>query len=637
MGFLIGFSPWIIYWILVGNASFRVAVIVALCLAVLAVLVQRLRRQPWHTLEIGAVVAFAAFSVLAFTVSDSFLERWLQPLGNAAIFLIVLVGMLIRRPFVREYARATVTDDVARSDGFRVITAAMTWMWIAVFAIMTVVSLIPPLVQGDATIHDGASTLSIICYWVIPFTIMGVAGTVSGVFPAWFSSHTDAIDKRQASARPGEPVAQPTAPPDELDPRVVVHAPSTSRHDEPFSIGVDAPGIATLGVTVSGQDLYGRLWRWQGRLAGTGQSVDDILCGMAFTGEPDRADLFVPPVEPWQVRIEVSGEQHRTAVTRLRSSTAPGVHVTEVDVDGRPGLLALPVGGRARQAVVCFGGSEGGYDSQRAAISALASRGLVALAYNWLDADPEAVPVANIPLERFATAISWLAARAEVESNTVVALAISRSSEGVAATLAREPDLPVSALILVSPSSVTWQAIGAGGEIPDTSSWTHRGHPCQYAPLPSGTLMPQLVSNAWHLSRDIARHEPTLLRLAPAYSAGLDALGRSKTATGVIISAENIPCPILCVSGSDDHLWPSEQMADTLLARRQTASDKHIRYDGAGHLLRPGLYPSTVQVVGGIDLGGRPREHGLACLALTDEIVGFVGSAGNVDAVRSAR
>ena len=57
MGFLIGFSPWIIYWILVGNASFRVAVIVALCLAVLAVLVQRLRRQPWHTLEIGAVVA----------------------------------------------------------------------------------------------------------------------------------------------------------------------------------------------------------------------------------------------------------------------------------------------------------------------------------------------------------------------------------------------------------------------------------------------------------------------------------------------------------------------------------------------------------------------------------------------------
>ena len=34
----------------------------------------------------------------------------------AAIFLIALVGMVIGRPFVREYARASVTDDVARSE-----------------------------------------------------------------------------------------------------------------------------------------------------------------------------------------------------------------------------------------------------------------------------------------------------------------------------------------------------------------------------------------------------------------------------------------------------------------------------------------------------------------------------------------
>ena len=628
MGFLIGFSPWIIYWILVGNTSFRVAVIVALCLAVLAVAVQRLRKQPWHTLEAGAVLVFAMFTVLAFTVSDSFLERWLQPLGNAAIFLIALVGMVIGQPFVREYARASVTDDVARSDGFRVITSAMTWMWIAVFGVMTVVSLIPPLVQGDATIRDGASTLSIVCYWVVPFTLLGVAGTVSGVFPAWFSSHTDAIGKRQVAARPGDPVAQPDAPADVQDPRVVVRAPSTSRHDEPFSIGVDAAGIPDLTVSVSGQDLFGRLWRWQGRLAGTGQSVDDILWALAFTGEPDRADLFVPPAEPWQLRIEASGGQHRSVVTRLRHATAPGVSVNEVDVDGRPGLLALPADGHARRAVVCFGGSEGGYDSQRATICALASRGLVALAYNWLDADPEAVPVSGIPLERFATAISWLSRRPEVDSSDVAALGISRGAEGVAATLAREPDLPVGALVLLSPSSVTWQAIGDGGEIPDTSSWSYRGQPCPYAPLPSGVLMPQLVSNAWHLSRDVARSKPTLLRLAPAYSAGLDTMSRKRTHTNdALIASENIACPILCVSGSDDHLWPSEQMADALLGRRQSQSDTHIRYDGAGHLLRPGLYPSQVQVVGGIDLGGRPREHGMACLALTDEITEFLDAA----------
>ena len=90
------------WWLAAGV----VAVIVALCLAVLAVAVQRLRRQPWHTLEAGAVLVFAMFTVLAFTVSDSFLERWLQPLGNAAIFLIALVGMpFVIRAFIRKQER----------------------------------------------------------------------------------------------------------------------------------------------------------------------------------------------------------------------------------------------------------------------------------------------------------------------------------------------------------------------------------------------------------------------------------------------------------------------------------------------------------------------------------------------------
>lgn len=143
MGFLIGFSPWIVYWILVGNMPFRGAVLIALGLSVIAVAVQRIRKQPWHSLEVGAVVVFVILSVLSFTVSDRFLEQWLQPLGNAGIFLVALTGLLIGRPFVREYAAASVDAATARSDGFRVITTAMTWMWTTVFALMTLISCIP--------------------------------------------------------------------------------------------------------------------------------------------------------------------------------------------------------------------------------------------------------------------------------------------------------------------------------------------------------------------------------------------------------------------------------------------------------------------------------------------------------------
>lgn len=621
MGFVIGFSPWIVYWILVGNTSFRAAVLIALALSVLAVVVQRVRRQPWHSLEVGAVVVFVVLTVLAFTVSDVFLQRWLQPLGNAGIFLISLVGILIGRPFVREYATASVDATTAHTDGFRVITTAMTWMWTAVFGLMTIISAIPPIVQGQATIHDGASTLSIVCYWVVPFTLMGLAGTASGLFPPWFDRQTKRIDQRESAGTPARPVAQPAALPDEIDPQIVVTAPVESRHDEPFSVGADAAGLANVSIVMSGQDLFGRLWQWQGVLAGTGQTADDMIYAMEFVGPDDRADLFIPPAEPWQLRVEATSADHRTAVTVLREPTAPGVTLDRVDVDGRPGLLARPGSAGPHPSVVCFGGSEGGLDSQIAVVNALASRGIMALAYSWLDDVPEAAPIADIPLERFAGAIGWLAAHRAASGDGVAAVAISRGAEGLAATLARATDLPVSAAVLLSPSNVTWQAIGPDGEMPDTSSWTYRGRPCEYAALPSGVLMPQLVGNAWRLSRDVAAHRPTLLRLRPAYESGLSAL-RSDSAAR--IESERITCPLLCVSGSDDRLWPSEPMSDALIGRRTGRPDKHIRYEGAGHFLRPGLYPATVQVTGGIDMGGRPREHGLACLALTGEIADFI-------------
>ena len=57
-------------------------------------------------------------AVLTFTVSQSFLERWMQPLSNAAIFLVALAGVLIGKPFVREFAEVGQPTDVIKSDLF---------------------------------------------------------------------------------------------------------------------------------------------------------------------------------------------------------------------------------------------------------------------------------------------------------------------------------------------------------------------------------------------------------------------------------------------------------------------------------------------------------------------------------------
>ena len=48
---------------------------------------------------------------------------------------------------------------------------------------MTVSSAIPPLVQGDATILDTRTPLSVICYWAVPFSLLAVAALLTRVLP----------------------------------------------------------------------------------------------------------------------------------------------------------------------------------------------------------------------------------------------------------------------------------------------------------------------------------------------------------------------------------------------------------------------------------------------------------------------
>ena len=108
MGILFGFAPWIVYWVLVGNVPFSTAVLVALAIAVLSFVIGRVKRTPGRTFEIGAVGTFLVLTVLTFTLSQSFMERWMQPLSNAGIFLVALTGVLIGKPFVREFAEAEI-------------------------------------------------------------------------------------------------------------------------------------------------------------------------------------------------------------------------------------------------------------------------------------------------------------------------------------------------------------------------------------------------------------------------------------------------------------------------------------------------------------------------------------------------
>lgn len=184
MGLLVGFAPWIVYWVLVGNVPFLLALLVSLSLAVGAMIVGRIKKLPGLTFEIGTLGTFFFLTVLTLTASKSFLERWLAPLSYAGIFAVVLIGVLIGKPFVREFANIVQPAEVTNTDLYLRITTVLTWIWVAAYGGMTASAAVPPIVHGkDATLLDEDGASSFVFYWVIPFALMGIAALVTRLLP----------------------------------------------------------------------------------------------------------------------------------------------------------------------------------------------------------------------------------------------------------------------------------------------------------------------------------------------------------------------------------------------------------------------------------------------------------------------
>ena len=692
MGIVIGFVPWIVYWILVGNIPFTTAVTIAFGITLLIQIIMRVRKQPLHTLDVGNLVVFALLVVAAYVVPDDVLERWLQPLSSLGLFLIALVGLLIGRPFVREYAAASVDAQTAKSDGFKAITTAMTWMWAGAFGVMVVSALIPPIVDGDATILDMDDTLSIVCYWVIPYTVLGIAGAISAVFPPWFDKKSAEVDKRNAA--PPVVVPQPVSvgEPVSTDDELSIEAPADSRLDEPFTATIiGGQAGSTIEVTTSGLDLYGR--RWMSRAAFTvptdgvvdlatlapdgvnGQDPDwtaadgdAAIWAMEFDLDDAIPEMFVPPAEPWQLTIEAqgvgaiastqSGTSGRPVSGRrtvLRRQGAADLIYEPTTIGRLPGMLIRPPGDAPDggwPAVACFGGSEGGFASQLSNAAVLASHGFTVLAGAWISEEAAAESVSMVPLEGFAAVLEQLAEHEAVNAEQLSAMAISRGSEGLLAAVSRGLGPPLLRMILVSPSAVSWQAIGSTGELPDTGSWTQGGQPVPWVPVTTGVLMRQIIRNAWTVGRDITRQRPSLLRLRPAYEESLAAVGlldgRGSLAAdptgasplptgsgdgpppGAVLDATKVECPLLMLGGIDDQLWPSVPMAAMLAAQRSAAGldhdDQLVAFHGAGHLIRLGLLPTDSPWTNGIAFGGTREGLAHAQADATNRVLEFLGA-----------
>jgi hypothetical protein len=200
---LVGFAPWIVYWVLVGNVPSALAALVALAIAIAAAVVGRVKRAPGQLLEFGAVATFAVLAALS-VWSSQFAERWAQPLSIAAVFLVALIGVMTGKPFVREFAEVGQPATVVNSESFIRITTRLTWIWTAAFAGMAVSSAIAPIVHADASILDTKTPLSFVCYWVVPFVLLGLAALAPRLLPEPTTVRADDAPRKTTFVAYGE-------------------------------------------------------------------------------------------------------------------------------------------------------------------------------------------------------------------------------------------------------------------------------------------------------------------------------------------------------------------------------------------------------------------------------------------------
>jgi dienelactone hydrolase len=288
--------------------------------------------------------------------------------------------------------------------------------------------------------------------------------------------------------------------------------------------------------------------------------------------------------------------------------------ITEPEVIG---TYALPDGDGRFPGVVALGGSQGGIPTHLAV--KVAEQGYACLGLGYFGVAPLKQERAEIPVEIVESGVRWLSARPEVTEHAVGLLGVSRGAE-LALLSAMLLGGAIGAVVAVVPSSVVFfgTAFTETGYTHSMSSWTWHGEPLPFVPKDPSAA---------------AEFTEYGIRTTPMFVA---ALANQAAVDAATIAVEDIRGPVLLLSGGDDQMWPSSQMAESIVARGASAGRadtvRHVDYHDAGHTLLGLPLPIYTALPGSdaapsFDFGGTPEANATAAADAWPRIASFLSGA----------
>ncbi len=299
-----------------------------------------------------------------------------------------------------------------------------------------------------------------------------------------------------------------------------------------------------------------------------------------------------PNLAPQIVDFQLLRKGQKIAGAQLeQASVAQGVGRIPVNEGGLRGILFVPADGERHPAVMVVGGSNGGVPARPAAW--LASRGFVALALAYFHYGDLPPLLQAIPLEYFQRGLGWLANRPEVSGNRLAVMGTSRGGELALQLGSMFP--AIGAVVAYVPANVRYAACCGNTHLP--YAWTWGGKPLPY-------LLPRLARSP-EMARDAA------------------------------IEVERTRGPILMISGEDDHLWRSWDLADAVAARLKRSkfaySFANLKYPHAGHSagrpdIRPTWHSAARHPISGRleDLGGSAKGDAESSMDSIPKVLEFL-------------
>jgi hypothetical protein len=185
MNILLGFLPFLAFAILSGPLGAIYALIIAAILSAGLMVRGRLAGASPKILEIGTLVLFVGVAIYSALAGASLSLIAVRLIVDCGLLAVVVVSMLVRRPFTSQYAREQVAKEFWHSPSFVRTNYVITAGWALAFLIM---------VLAEAALLVLPQLPQAVGFVVIVLALLGAA-----YFTQWYAKSA-----RQA-ALPGTP------------------------------------------------------------------------------------------------------------------------------------------------------------------------------------------------------------------------------------------------------------------------------------------------------------------------------------------------------------------------------------------------------------------------------------------------